>query len=42
MKAIVTTKREGEEFVSEFSVDDAKKAGLWGKQDRGLNFPSAC
>ncbi len=40
MKAIVTVKRKGEDAItSEFSVADAKKAGLWGKTGPWSQFP---
>lgn len=39
-QATCTTKRQGEEPQSRtFTVDDAKKAGLWGKQGPWSNYP---
>lgn len=39
-RAVVTFKRVGEsEMVSTFSVEDAKKANLWGKQGPWTNYP---
>lgn len=38
-KAVVTSRRGGCEIISEFSVSDAKKAGLWGKQGPWSQYP---
>ncbi len=41
MKAVCVSKRKGraKEVRTEFSVDDAKKAGLWGKAGPWTNYP---
>lgn len=41
MVAICETKRKGdlEPVITEFSVDDAKQAGLWGKKGTWQNYP---
>ena len=39
-KAVCVVRRKGEkEYIVNFSVEDAKKAGLWGRQGPWTNYP---